>query len=132
MLVIALTYTGKGAMAFRPTRMKARRVELGLSQAEFAQRVKISQQQVSIYESGKTKPSADVLALIAKALDCSADFLLGLTDDSRAHLRESELSAPEREFLRYFRRRDLRGIQEAVADWLEEKLNSDPSLVAGE
>lgn len=118
-------------MAFRPTRMKARRVELGLSQAEFAQRIKISQQQVSIYESGRTKPSADVLAHIAKALDCSADYLLGLTDDSRAHLRESDLSSSEREFLRHFRRRNLRGIQEVIADWLEENLNSDPTLSTG-
>jgi len=51
-----------------------------ISQTEFAKRLNVSQAMVNRYCLGKKKPSVDVLFLICKELDESADYLMGLTD----------------------------------------------------
>ena len=52
----------------------------GLSQSQLARKIHLSQDSVSAYCTGKHKPPIDVLVLICKTLDESADYLLGLTD----------------------------------------------------
>lgn len=49
-----------------------------MSQSELAKKIGISQDAVNSYCTGKRKPPIDVLILICKAVDESADFLLGL------------------------------------------------------
>lgn len=51
-----------------------------LSQSELAKKIGISQDAVNSYCTGKRKPPIDVLILICKAIDESADYLLGLVD----------------------------------------------------
>ena len=62
-------------------RIKARREALDLTQSEVGKRMKpaISDVQVSNYESGRRSPSAKSLRDLALALECSADYLLGLS-----------------------------------------------------
>ena len=62
-------------------RLKARREALGLSQTDLAHSVGITPQAVSAYENGVRRASGDVIAAIADALDCSADYLLGRTEN---------------------------------------------------
>lgn len=50
----------------------------GITQAELANRVKISKQCISDFKSGKSFPSIQTLRLLCKYLDVSADYLLGL------------------------------------------------------
>lgn len=85
-------------MGFRPSRIRTRRVELGLTQAELATAVHVSQKQISNWETG-THPTSGYFIRLAKALECSADYLLGLSDDPLGHLRESDLSPDERQLI---------------------------------
>jgi transcriptional regulator with XRE-family HTH domain len=69
-----------GTMPFVPGRMKSRRKEVGLSQKGLAKKVGIPYQRIQEYERGKSEPKGSRLGLIAEALDCTSDYLLGLSD----------------------------------------------------
>lgn len=58
-------------------RMRIRRKELRMSQAELAERLGVSFQQVQKYERGANRVSASMLVRAAHALDCPAGALLG-------------------------------------------------------
>ncbi len=58
-------------------RLKERREQLGLSQAALAAKVCVTQQFIAACEIGVRKPNCDIVAALADALDCSADYLLG-------------------------------------------------------
>jgi transcriptional regulator with XRE-family HTH domain len=61
--------------------MKEARLSRNWSQEDMATFTGVLQNSISRYESGKVQPNADVIIKIAKALDVSTDYLLGLTDD---------------------------------------------------
>jgi transcriptional regulator with XRE-family HTH domain len=66
------------------TRLKATRESRALSQTALARRIRTSQGLLSVIEAGKRpEVSAMVVARLARALDVSADYLLGLTDVER-------------------------------------------------
>jgi len=58
------------------SRLTQARVELGLSQAELAERTGIAPAQISRYESGRNIPRAGVVVKLAKALDVSSQWLI--------------------------------------------------------
>lgn len=60
------------------TRIRGARKERGWSQARLGEEVGTDQAAVSRVESGETTPRADTLARYARALEVSADYLLGL------------------------------------------------------
>lgn len=62
------------------SRIYERRKSLRLSQAAVAKRTGIPQTSISHYELGR-EMSASVAAQFARGLECSSDYLLGLTDD---------------------------------------------------
>ena len=69
-------------------RIKALRTkQQGLTQDALAERIEVSRQAMAFMEQGRQKPSRDTVVSLAIALDTSADYLLGLTDDPRP-LRE--------------------------------------------
>ena len=51
------------------------------NQLNVALAVGVTQESISMYESGVSYPSAIVLIKLAKYLETSTDYLLGLTDD---------------------------------------------------
>ena len=57
-------------------RIAALRHGKGLSQAQLAQRLKISPSAVGMYEQGRREPSAQLLVAMAKEFQVSTDFLL--------------------------------------------------------
>ena len=59
--------------------IKARRMEMNLSQEALAEMANLNRITVSKYESGRVEPGASALGRIAAALEMSADDLLGLT-----------------------------------------------------
>ena len=63
-------------------RLRGRREQAGLSQAEVSRRTGIIQRDISRLEHG-IKPAlwADTLLRLAEALECTTDYLLGRTDD---------------------------------------------------
>lgn len=62
-------------------RIRMRRAELGISQLALAFAVGTSPTQISRYERGENDPTGTVLIALSKALNTSADYLLGLVDD---------------------------------------------------
>ena len=67
-------------------RLQRTRRASGFSQESFAKEVAVSLQTVSLYERGERSPTAETVAKMAKALNCTADYLL-LLDDSPNHER---------------------------------------------
>ncbi len=61
-------------------RLKASLKSCGLSQVDLAKKIGMSQGVVNNYCTGKREPTLDVLILICKALDETADYLLGIVD----------------------------------------------------
>lgn len=61
-------------------RIRYLREKKGMSQTELARLAKIGKSTLSEYEAGKVNPTADVVKRIAKVLDVSADYLLGISD----------------------------------------------------
>ena len=62
-------------------RLRERREQVGLSQAEVSRRTGIIQRDISRLEHGiKSALWADTLLRLAEALECTTDYLLGRTD----------------------------------------------------
>lgn len=55
--------------------IKRKRLERGLTQVQFAEKVGVLQSTVAMWETGKTIPMASKLPTIAKVLECNIDDL---------------------------------------------------------
>ncbi len=66
-------------------RIKQLREEKKLSQLEFAKKINLTQQSISLYEKGDREPSLDVLVSISDFFHVSTDYLLG-----KSNLRNPE------------------------------------------
>lgn len=64
-------------------RIRERRKELNLTQIELANAAGVHQRQISKYENDKNEPASLTLMALSKALNVSADWLLGITDIQR-------------------------------------------------
>lgn len=103
---------------FRGDRIRLWREQRGLAQNEFAQRMDMNIPQLSRYETGRSDPSLEILVRLAKELDVTTDYLLGLVDEADAHYQPPDLTAAERELVAAFRRKDWRGILRLLAEQL--------------
>lgn len=90
----------------RKDRLQAFRVKRGYTQETFAAELGIEKKQVSRWETGSTIPGSERLAEMAKILDVSADYLLGLSDDPTPQMRVDNLTDDERAILTALRRGD--------------------------
>jgi len=50
----------------------------GLSPTEIAKRIGVSREMITQYKNTKKMPSLETFALLCKALDASADYILGI------------------------------------------------------
>ncbi len=57
-----------------------------INQAVLANSIGIARQCITDYKSGKSFPSIQTLSALCRALDVSADYLLGLEDETRARV----------------------------------------------
>ena len=62
-------------------RLKELRLEKKITQKDFANKLNITQQTYSDYETGKTDPDIETLILIGDILETRIDYLLGRADD---------------------------------------------------
>lgn len=88
-------------------RLSTTRKRRGLSQTQLAEMIGTTPQNLSRYENGIREPKATTLAAIAKALDVSSSYLLGITDDEHAEpvpARDDVLKVDEKNLLGLFRR----------------------------
>ncbi len=61
-------------------RFKSVRTENGLTQAQLGEKLSVSQDTVSLWETGKSVPTAEYIVAFCKLFSVSADYLLGLSD----------------------------------------------------
>ncbi len=71
-------------------RIKEQRMKMGMTQEEFALKTGIGLSSLKKYMSGKVFYSIDTLELMAEALDCSYDFLLGKSKTPKPELHEAK------------------------------------------
>lgn len=57
------------------------RKELNLSQKKLSTKLNVTASCINRWESGQRIPNAENIISLCKALNCSADYLLGLKDD---------------------------------------------------
>jgi len=89
-------------------RIKQKRQSAGLTQEELATRLGSSQQQIYKYERGVNEPSASVIFELARILNTTSDWLLGLTDNDERPLRDDrDLSIRERSIIAAMRQGTL-------------------------
>jgi transcriptional regulator with XRE-family HTH domain len=63
------------------TRIRAARARRGMSQSDLARALAKPRQHISQIELGHQMPRPELIVEIAKALNVSSDYLLGLVDD---------------------------------------------------
>lgn len=61
-------------------RFKGVRTESGLTQSQLGTKLSVSQDTVSLWETGKSVPSAEYIVAICKLFSVSSDYLLGLSE----------------------------------------------------
>jgi len=61
-------------------RLRARRVALGVPQSDIAKTTGFKQCALSHFETGRREPNITNLRRLCVALDCSADYLIGLKE----------------------------------------------------
>jgi len=69
-------------MGFK-NRFKETRKELGLNQSAVAEILDTDRSTITKWETGKSKPTADMLVIIADRLNVSVDYLLGRAKQSQ-------------------------------------------------
>ena len=69
------------------------RIENGFSQQELAERLNVTRQAISMWESGATIPSIDSLILLSKLYGVSVDELLGLAAGKKDEEAKAEAPA---------------------------------------
>ncbi len=62
------------------SRLKKLRLESGVLQKDLAEKLNLSQQTISLYESNKRQPDNNTLITLAKFFNVSTDYILGITD----------------------------------------------------
>lgn len=93
---------GESQTKMRYDRLKFLRENSGHTQESFAQALGRDIKQVWRWETGKAAPSADALVDLAKVLDVSTDYLLGIIDEP-SMVVSSELNEIELEAVALFR-----------------------------
>jgi transcriptional regulator with XRE-family HTH domain len=88
-------------------RIRSVRESRGIKQEELAHLIGKHQKQIWEYEANRVQPAAAVVAQIAKELETTTDYLLGLTDDpNRIPQTSEELSPAEQMLLQEYRSKD--------------------------
>ncbi len=68
-------------------RLKEIRKQKQFTQEQLAKHLNIDRSQIGKYEHGTTSPNVEQLVAICKALNCSADYLLGLIDEEKEEIK---------------------------------------------
>ena len=109
-------------------RIKALRIESGLTQKELAEKIGSTSKNIWAYENGNANPPYDVLIAYAKYFDVTTDYLLGLEDDfgQKSIRNQSTYSAEERKLINDFRQLSpalKKMLQDTIATWQHSEAN---------
>lgn len=81
----------------RKDRLQSFRVKRGYTQESLAEALGIEKKQISRWETGTVIPGSEKLAEIARVLNVSTDYLLGLSDNPTLNIRVDNLTEDEYE-----------------------------------
>ena len=106
-------------------RLKEMRKEMGITQQQLADAIDVTRTAVVKYETGKNKPTAEVLGKLSDYFQVSVDYLLGrdmeeMKNDPAANADEVE--NVEAEFMKLFKRLSPEE-QERELAYLRSRLN---------
>lgn len=106
------------------------RERMGYTQADLAKKMGVTPPTISGYETGQADPKTDGLIQLAKILGCSADYLLGLTDNPNP-VAESPISDRAFTIARRVDSLDARGrgVVQQVLDYEERYLRREAAEV---
>jgi transcriptional regulator with XRE-family HTH domain len=105
-------------IALRKDRLQILRERHGWSRRQLSLLCGLGTNQINKYEKGEIDPSSTHLKIIAEKLGVSTDYLLGLSDDPRGQLGDTELNEQERAVLEVLRRDGWVGVIHLAADRL--------------
>ncbi len=77
-------------------RIKELREQTGMSARKFAEIIGIKYTTYYGYESGTREPGSQTVTKICNYFGCTADYLLGLSDDPKGYFDEKETSPARR------------------------------------
>ena len=72
-------------VSMAPRNIKSERVRIDLSLKEAAEQLQVATNTLGNWEQGRTVPSGSDLARLARFYGCSADWLLGITEERLPH-----------------------------------------------
>ncbi len=118
----------------RGDRIVQLRKSMGMSQYTLADHLSISQNQVSRYENNQVNPSVDTLTDMARTLNTSTDYLLGMTDNpAPATDQQPELTRWQVELVNLTRGRDeafqqrlVEGLKRVWDVWFPDESDNTP------
>ncbi len=97
-------------MPFHGERLKAARQRANMTQRELAELCNLVDVQLSRYENGRMEPSLPTLEIIARHLQVSVDYLLGMIDDPLKIYLNNDIPEDEQRVLDAFRRDGWLGV----------------------
>ena len=97
-----------------PERLRARRHELGYTQAEVASACGISLRQYQRYESSESHPSVKGLLGASRKLNVTSEWLLGFVEKENQVLHVSELRPDQLEVLAAYEAGDVQAFARLV------------------
>lgn len=93
-------------------RLRNARERLGMTQEELAAELGFGHSQLNKYENNKRDPTLESLVKLARRLNVSVDWLVGLVDEPQQRLTEADLSADQQRYITLLRSGDLKKLIE--------------------
>lgn len=89
-------------------KLKEIRKDIGITQKELANKIGVKRTTVAGYETKGKEPSYQTLIKIARALDCSLDYLLGYVEENEEKIKSKNINSDLENFYnRLSERKDL-------------------------
>lgn len=100
-------------------RLRDLRLDRSLTQQELGEAIGGDKNQISRIERG-AMPTLEVVKALAKYLQVSVDYLLGLVGEPQETLKPTDLSADERKFVDAIRGKSFQKVLELLAAFMAE------------
>jgi transcriptional regulator with XRE-family HTH domain len=115
-------------MPLRGDRLRQLRLSRGFTQEALAEKLNLGIRQIHRYERGLSDPSGNIVAKIAKELDVTTDYLLGLSDLPNTQQKGQELTAQEQLLIGAYRRKEVALLVQIINTVLEQAPDSLPGV----
>lgn len=90
-------------MAIYGFRLKELREERGVSMMTLAKAIGVSDTAVCKWENQDSEPKLSYIIKLADYFNCSADYLIGRSDDFGGYIEQTQLTEEEKTILKNFR-----------------------------